>query len=169
MYDANLLMNLYKLLAEGKLDRFKFFQMLVRGMVQEVGCSRASVWFYAGELGDQLVSESLYDAADTQWAAGVVLSEDDFGPYFNAMREDKQIVAPHARLHPATACFNESYFEPLNIYSLLNVAIEIDGSQIGFVCCEQTVAEREWTNEDVVYLQKVSAMITLAFKKQVLT
>jgi len=168
MYDANLLMSLYKLLAEGKLDRSKFFQMLARGIVQEVGASRGSIWFYVGELRDQLISESLYDAADSQWASGVVLSEDDYIPYFDAMRDDKQIIAPLARNHPATACFNENYFEPLNIYSLLNVAIEVDGSQIGLVCCEQTVAEREWTPEDVVYLQKVAAMITLAFKKQVL-
>lgn len=168
MHDASLLMNLYKMLSEKKLDRPRFFQMLARCVVQEMATSRASIWFLAGDLGDRAVCESLYDASDSQWSNGMVLNEDDYGPYFEAMRNDKHIVAPQAREHPATACFCESYLEPLNIYSLLDAAIEVDGVQIGLLCCEQTASEREWTQPDLLYLQQVTAMISLAFKKQVL-
>ncbi|WP_269530824.1 GAF domain-containing protein [Chitinimonas sp. BJYL2] len=165
MHDTALLKNLYELLAGGKLDRPKFFQMLARAVVQEIGCSRASIWFYAGPLQDQAVCESLYDAGDNQWASGIVLSEDDFAPYFEAMRSDKMIIASQARSHPATSCFNEGYFEPLNIYSLLDVGIEVGGSPIGLVCCEQTGGEKEWSQPDVQYLQQVGAMVGLALKK----
>ena len=165
MHDTNLLKNLYTLLNEGKLDRPKFFQMLARVVVQEVGCSRGSFWFYDGALQDKIICESLYDASDNQWSNGMVLSEDDYAPYFETMREMRMIVAGDARQHAATSCFNEGYFEPLNIYSLLDVGIEMDGSQIGIVCCEQTVEIKEWSQTDVQYLKQVVAMVSLALKK----
>jgi hypothetical protein len=93
MHDTNLLKNLYGLLNEGKLDRGKFFALLSRTLVQEIGCTRASFWFYAGPLQDQAVCESLYDAGDQQWSSGMVLHEDDFGDYFAAMREGRVLVA----------------------------------------------------------------------------
>lgn len=168
MHDATLLMNLYKLLAEKKLDRFKFFQMLVRALVQELGGSRASVWFYTGDLRDQAQCESLFDATDNQWTNGERFSEDDFGPHFEALRSERKVVAVQARSHAATACFNEGYLDPLNVYSVLDAAIEVDGTVEGFVRCEMTVAERDWSNDDLFYLQKVAAMVALALKKQTL-
>lgn len=165
MHDTNLLKNLYGLLNEGKLDRGKFFALLSRTLVQEIGCTRASFWFYAGPLQDQAVCESLYDASDQQWSSGMVLHEDDFGDYFAAMREGRVLVASDARQHPATACFNESYFEPLNIYSLLDVGIDIDGLPLGLVCCENTAQIKEWSQPDLQYLQQAAAMVSLAMKK----
>lgn len=165
MHDAGLLMSLFKLLGEGKLDRAKFMQMLTRAVVQETGASRAGVWFYYGDLQDSLVCESLYDAIDGQWTSGAALSEDDFPPYFEAMREARVLVAPDARQHPATSCFNEGYLEPLNIYSRLDVIIEFNGANVGILSCEQTGVEHDWTQQDMQYLQQAAATIGLALKK----
>jgi GAF domain-containing protein len=165
MHDASLLMNLFKLIGEGKLDRFKFMQMLARALVQEEGASRAGIWFYQGELQDSLVCETLYDASDGQWTSGMMLAEDDFQPYFEAMREGRMLVAPDARQHPATACFSEGYLEPLNIYSRLDVVIDVAGSLVGILSCEQTAQERDWSQADLQYLQQAAATIGLALKK----
>ncbi|MDZ7812043.1 MAG: hypothetical protein U5L74_02560 [Ideonella sp.] len=64
-------------------------------------------------------------------ADGMQLSEDDFAPYVEAMRRDDMIVASHAHTHPATACFQALYFEPLTIHSLLHVGISVGGVLIG--------------------------------------
>ncbi|QNM97939.1 GAF domain-containing protein [Chitinimonas koreensis] len=165
MHDTNLLKNLFGLLSEGKLDRSKFFSMLARAVVQEMGASRASFWFFQGALQDSLVCESLYDVSDGQWSSGIALSEDDFPDYFAALRELKLVMATDARHQAATAAFNESYLEPLNIYSLLDVTVEVGGSQLGVVRCEQTVGTREWSQADMQYLQQVAAMVGLALKK----
>lgn len=165
VHDTNLLKNLFTMVGEGKLDRPKFFQMLVRVAAQETGSSRASVWFYDGDLKDHVVCESLYDVGDNQWSSGTTLSEDDFPSYFDAMRDQHMIVAADARAHPATSCFNEGYFEPLNIYSLLDVGIAVNDVQLGLVCCEQTAHVKEWSQADVQYLQQVAAMVGLALKK----
>jgi GAF domain-containing protein len=165
MYDANLLLNLFKLLSEGKLDRGKFMQMLSRAVVQETASSRAGIWFYHGTLQDSLVCESLYDAGDGQWSSGASLHEDDCQPYFEAMREGRILVAPDARSHAATASFKEGYLEPLNIYARLDVAIDLNGAQVGILSCEQTVSTREWTQQDLQYLQQAAATVGLALKK----
>lgn len=165
MHDANLLLNLFKLLGEGKLDRSKFMQMLARAVVQETGASRAGIWFYHGTLQDSLVCESLYDAGDGQWVTGATLHEDDCQPYFETMREGRILVAPDARNHPATASFKEGYLEPLNIYARLDVAIEVAGAQVGVLSCEQTLTTREWTQPDLQFMQQAAATVGLVLKK----
>ncbi|QDQ28879.1 GAF domain-containing protein [Chitinimonas arctica] len=165
MHDTNLLKNLFGLLGEGKLDRPKFFQMLTRAIVQEMAASRASVWFYDGDLQDRAVCESLYDVSDGHWSNGELLSEDDFADFFAALRDMHKIVADDARQHASTAGFSESYFEPLNIYSQLSVGIEFDTRQIGWVCCENCAEIRNWSQADMQYLQQAAAMISLAFRK----
>ena len=168
MHDAQLMMNLYKLLADGKLDRQKFFQMLVRAVTQELGCSRASVWLYQGALKDSLVAESQYDAADAAWGNGLVLHEDEHPDYFEAIRDRQLVVASDARNAVATLSFLDGYLEPLNIYSLLDASIQVNGSSVGVLCCEQTVHIRDWADIDTLFAQKVAGMIGLAFQKQVL-
>ncbi len=165
MHDAGLLMNLFKLLADGKLDMNKFMQMLTRALVQENASSRAGIWFYHGELKDQLVCQTLYDTGDGQWIEGAVLLEDDHQPYFETIRETRVVVAPEARTHYATSCFNEGYQELLNIYSRLDVSIDVDGVQMGVLSCEQTGQPREWTQPDLQYSQQAAVTIALALKK----
>ena len=165
MHDTNLFKNLYGMLGEGKLDRAKFFAMLCRTLVQEVGCTRASFWFYSGTLQDNLICEGLYDAGDGQWSSGMSLIEDDHPEYFEAMRDERIIVASDARTYPATAGFSETYLEPLNIYSTLCAAIELDGSPLGLVCCENSAQIKVWSQQDLQYLQQAAAMVGLAMKK----
>ncbi|MBV8465120.1 MAG: GAF domain-containing protein [Burkholderiales bacterium] len=165
MHDAALLMNLFKLLAEGKLDMAKFLQMLTRAVVQEAAASRVGVWFYQGDLKDSLLCNSLYDAGDGQWSSGSVLSEDEYQDYFDTIRETKLVVAADARNYHATACFNEGYFDLLNIYSRLDVVIEVDGHPMGVVSCEQTGQAREWSQQDLQFMQQAAATVGLALKK----
>ena len=75
------------------------------------------------------------------------------------------IVAPQARQHPATSCFNELYFEPNGIYSLLDVGIQVGGVPYGLFCCEQVTFENNWTPAHVDFLKSVGTLCGLAFKK----
>ena len=114
---------------------------------------------------DSVVCLSLYDRTENAWSAGTVLKEADFGPYFEAMRNDGMIVAGDARNSPATRCFNEVYFEPLGIYSLLDVGIRISGEPFGLFCCENTTDILMWTPEHVDYLRQVGTLLGFALRK----
>ena len=93
------------------------------------------------------------------------LSEDDFAPYFEAMRNDDLIVASHAHTHPATSCFKALYFDPLNIYSLLDVGVSVGGEPFGLFCCENVSFVKEWSEEDVRFLRKTGLLVGLALKR----
>ncbi|MBV1777092.1 GAF domain-containing protein [Burkholderiaceae bacterium DAT-1] len=168
MHDANLVMNLYKLLADGKLDKPKFCQMLVRALVQESGSSRASIWWYSGELRDEIVCQTLFDTADNAWVDGAVLREDEYPEYFQAMLGDRRIVAPDARNHPACMCFNENFQEPLNIYSRVDMAIGDQDAELGILTCEMAGSPKIWTDTDVLFIQQVAAMIAMGCRKGLL-
>jgi GAF domain-containing protein len=144
-----------------------FYQSLTEQIVRSIGCSRASLWQYTSGLQDRVVCLDLYDSGDEKHHAGAVLSESDFGPYFQAMQTENIIVASHAREHSATSCFNELYFEPNGIHSLLDVGINVGGAPFGLFCCEQVTFVKEWTPEDVEFLRSVGTLCGMAFKKVV--
>ena len=139
---------------------------MTAALVEETGATRASIWIYQDPLmRDRIEWLSLYDRTELNWSQGAVLSEEDFAPYFEAIRNDNLIVASDARNHPVTACFSEMYFGPLGIYSLLDVGISVAGEPFGLFCCENTTDILEWTPEHVEYLRQVGTLLGFALRK----
>jgi GAF domain-containing protein len=166
MFDKARIMSLSKRLMDGALQTEAFYQELTRTLAEEMGSTRASLWVYPDPvLRDAIQCLSLYDRTEGGWSAGTVLKEEDFGPYFEAMRRDNLIVASDARAHETTNCFNEIYFEPLGIYSLLDVGINIGGEPFGLFCCENTTDVLDWTPPHIEYLRQVGALLGFALKK----
>jgi GAF domain-containing protein len=166
MFDKPRIMALAKRYMDGQTSTEAFFQDLTLTLVEETGATRASVWLYPNPLlRDSIECLSLYDRTDKAWSAGATLSEDDFGPYFEAMRRDNMIVASDARAHEVTSCFNEVYFGPLGIYSLLDVGINVSGEPFGLFCCENTTDILNWTPEHVEYLRQVGTLLGFALRK----
>ncbi|MFY7855782.1 MAG: GAF domain-containing protein [Rubrivivax sp.] len=166
MFDKTRVMATAKRLMDGSVDAQQFYQDLTLVLAEESGATRASLWIYPNPLlCDSIECLSLYDRTDKAWSQGAVLTESDFGPYFEAMRRDKMIVAGDARNHPVTACFNEVYFGPLGIVSLLDVGISVSGEPFGLFCCENTTDLLHWTPEHVEYLRQVGTLLGFALRK----
>ncbi|RVT88361.1 GAF domain-containing protein [Inhella crocodyli] len=166
MFDKNRVMALSKQVMDGSLQAEAFYQALTQALTEEMDCTRASLWVYPDpELRDSIQCLQLYDRTDGAWSAGTVLREDDFGPYFEAMRRDNLIVAGKARQNAVTSCFNDIYFEPLGIYSLLDVGINMSGRPWGLFCCENTTDILDWTPQHVEYLRQVGTLLGFALKK----
>src|SRR5690606_2494327 len=87
-----------------------------------------------------------------------------FAPYFEAMRNDGGIDAPLAQEHPATRCFNEPYFEPNDLFSLLDVGIRCNGQLVGVFCCENASEPMHWQQSQKDYLEQAGKLITFALK-----
>lgn len=166
MFDKTRVMALAKQFMDGRIEAADFHQQLTLTLAEEMGCSRASLWVYGDPLlRDSIECVSLYDRTDRAWSSGTVLREEDFGPYFEAMRRDNLIVAGDACRHETTNCFNEIYFGPLGIVSLLDVGIQIAGHPWGLFCCENTTELLHWTPEHVEYLRQVGTLLGFALRK----
>ena len=166
MFDKTRVMILSKQVMDGSLSPQVFYEQLTLTLTEETGSTRASLWVYPDPLlRDRIECLKLYDRTDQAWSEGSVLKEDDFGPYFEAMRKDNLIVAADARQHPTTECFTDIYFEPLGIYSLLDVGINMGGQPWGLFCCENTTDVLDWTPQHVEYLRQVGTLLGFALKK----
>lgn len=140
-------------------------ETVCREITEHVGSTRASVWTFRQPLRDAIVCASLFDTRDGSVSKGAVLSEDDFPDYFRAVTEDLRIVAPDAVTHPATKAFDDVYFLPLDIRSLLDFVVLVDGVPVAVLCCEHCTDIKQWTDADVDYLQAMSSVVAFALKQ----
>jgi light-regulated signal transduction histidine kinase (bacteriophytochrome) len=71
------------------------------------------------------------------------------------------VAAHHAQEDPRTCEFKQDYLEPLNITSMMDVAIRLHGKMLGVICCEHVGAAKEWTLEEQDFATSLSDMISL--------
>lgn len=140
-------------------------QAVCQDITEHVGATRASVWSFAtASLRSSITSLCLFDARDASFSSGATLTEDDFPEYFDAITRDLRIVAPDAITHAATACFDEVYFTPLDIRSLLAFVILDKGRPVAVLCCEHCGEQKAWSQQDLDYLQAISTVVGFAMK-----
>ena len=126
--------------------------------------NRISLWRFIKD-GDAIESIVGYDHITGEFSAGLVLNKPDFRPYFDAVLKNKVLMASDARTHPATSCFNHLYFEPNNIFSLLDYIYFEDYQPAGVICCESVGKQVDWQESDVKVLKRISNMTSLFFKR----
>lgn len=167
MIDSAALLLLIKGFKDGQFDELTFYQYLTRLITKELACSRASLWLYTDTFLNEITCLNLFDSDHQKNFQEIRLHEEDFAPYFEAMRNDGGIDAPYAMEHPATSCFNADYFEPNDILSLLDVGIRYKGQLVGVFCCENVATPMEWSQEQKDYLAQAGKLITFAMKPKI--
>jgi YesN/AraC family two-component response regulator len=98
---------------------------------------------------------------NNQISNGIELKATDFPQYFEYIVSNQVLDASDARNNEHTQCFNKSYFEPLNIHSLLDYIFVVDNKPAGVICCEAVNSPVAWQTEDVDSLVKVVDITTL--------
>lgn len=109
-----------------------------------IDVSRISIWNLNSAI-DSMECLALSVDGSFVDVNGVSISAMEYPNYFNALRDERFIVADDAHTHPDTYEFSESYLTPLNIFSMLDAPIRKDGKIVGIVCCEQTQHPRAWS------------------------
>jgi GAF domain-containing protein len=122
-----------------------------------------SLWRFTPDR-NSIVSLINFDAQSGEYKEGLELRRDDFPKYFENIVEHELIVASDARNHSATRCFNEAYFEPNDIHSLLDFILHKDFAPVGVICCESKGKQVDWTDEDIDNIRMVATMISFFFE-----
>ena len=102
-----------------------------------------------------------------EFSNGQTLNQQDCKPYFDFILSNQLLKAAEARKHASTMCFNETYFEPLNIYSLLDFIFHLDFEPTGVICCESVGKCEHWTEEDEENLKRISGITSMFFSKDI--
>jgi hypothetical protein len=127
--------------------------------------NRVSLWKF-GE--DQAYLQCLlcFDQLDNVYSSDQVLKKQDFPEYFAGLISSNCIMASHAREHQITRCFNQDYFIPNQIHSLLDYVLHHDFVPTGVICCESVGRRVEWQEEDLNALRKIATIISMFFLPQ---
>jgi GAF domain-containing protein len=131
-------------------------------IIRHVRSTRASVWYFS-PFHDRITCACQYDVRTGAFEQGVELQEDDFPEYFAAIRANSIVNAPDAQRHPATRCFEELYFAPNSIMSLLDVIITTGRQHVAVLCCEHCDEVRHWQAIDEEYLRQMAILLRLSF------
>lgn len=122
-----------------------------------------SLWRF-GEHKQKVISLINYDVEAQEFTEGLELNRRDFPVYFDAIVERELLVASRARAHPVTSCFNESYFEPLDIHSLLDFILHKEFAPVGVICCESKGAAVNWSDDDIENIRMLATQISYCFE-----
>ena len=80
------------------------------------------------------------------------------------MRTQGLIVAQDVWTHPDLEEMNQDYFREKQIRSSLDMVFFINDKMEGLLSFEQQVKAREWTAEDIFFLQSLAEIITVVFQ-----
>lgn len=123
---------------------------------------RAGVWIMADE-GRVLRCRYLLQYSSHQVFQGAVLRAQDFPNYFQALHEQRTIVAGDALASATTSELRLSYLEPLGITSLIDAPIYVGGKVAGAVCFEHVGAPRSWTEAEASFVASVAETIARVY------
>lgn len=124
--------------------------------------NRVSLWSFDSSISRIDCLMCLNDETN-EYSSGTHLLESDFKEYFEAILAQEVLVASDARTHPSTSCFNEAYFIPNKIYSLLDYVLIKDGRPFGIICCERVGQRQEWLDSDISMLRRIANMTAMFF------
>lgn len=142
-------------------DKTMAYQDILSATAKALLTSRVSIWHYHAEE-NCIECVAQYNNGSVELQKGLKLYQTDYAPYFEAILEEKVIVADDARMHPATSIFTASYLKPLDIYSMLDVPYIENGRFQGVICCEQQGEMKVWDQEDQVFVKSVADLICMA-------
>ncbi len=143
----------------------KAIQYITEAATKGLDVTRVGVWDYEK---DHIYCKNICVVENDEFnhSEGTTLYRKDFPTYFDAVNEGKVIIASDARQDIQTIEFTEIYFKPLNIYSLLDVPIRIEGKIVGVVCCEATENIKKWTESDISFMRSIADAISLMMQAE---
>lgn len=145
-----------------KKDIYNLFRTICAYAVQNLKTSRVSIWTLENDNA-HLIRKHIYELSagnDEQ----VTLVKKDFPLYFHALETKPFILANDASTHVDTKEFKDVYLKPLGIFSMLDCPIVIDGKPVGVICCENQYAYKNWSTEEVLFIQSLSGHISIFYK-----
>jgi signal transduction histidine kinase/CheY-like chemotaxis protein len=169
---ATILSNQYQVLTELAKDSTLHqgdlpasLRKLTEATATTLAVERVSVWLY-DETKANLVCIDLFEQSSKQHKAEIKLLVADYPIYFRALESEPFICANNAITDARTKEFNQSYLNPLNIYSLLDVAIQRGEEIIGVICLEQVGFAHNWTLEEQSFARSIADLVSLAIESR---
>ncbi len=115
----------------------------------------SSIWLL-NPARDRLNCAAMISNGVPQESEHVFFEKKHFPNYFNALLDQQYVVADDVDTHPATMEFHTFYTGPLDIKSMINVPMCVNGRLVGGVGCDQVGTARKWTNDEIGFMSALT-------------
>jgi PAS domain S-box-containing protein len=130
---------------------------------QTLDIARVNIWLF-DEDRTKIYCIDSYDLSTGEHTSGTELAAVDYPLYFQALEEERAIVANDAHTDPRTAEFSRGYLDENGITSMLDAPLRTRGTAIGIVCHEHIGPVRVWTSEEQLFAGSLADLATLALE-----
>ncbi len=114
-----------------------------------------SVWIFSPEK-DKITSMGEYNQLTKKFGKGSVIYKKDCPTYFKTLEDNEILLIPNVNDSEITIELVDSYFRKLNIISIMDVPLRIEGELIGVICYEKIGgAERIFSEKDKLFALSV--------------
>ncbi|MGC9526813.1 MAG: MASE1 domain-containing protein [Limnospira sp.] len=148
-------------LRQGHLD--VSIKKLTEACGRTLNVERTSVWLLESD-GTHLSCRDLYQLSTHQHQVAPDLYLANYPNYSQALASEQVLLAHDAKNDPRTREFLDSYLIPLNIASMLEIAIRADDQVLGVFCLETVGQMRTWTPEEEGFARSMGDLVSLAFE-----
>jgi GAF domain-containing protein len=138
-------------------------RMLTEAAGQTLDVERAGIWLFDDDR-TKITCLDQYNLSSRAHEKGSQLFARDFPAYFEALEQNRTIVADDAVHHPVTRELAPSYLIPNGIGSMLDAPIRLDGAVAGIICHEHVGVLREWSPEEQRFAGSIADMASLALE-----
>lgn len=135
------------------------FQKITEQITEVVETDRTSIWLF-NEDRSYIYCVDLYKRSEKKHTRGMMLFADEFPAYFTALEHSRCIAAVEANSDPRTSEFSEVYLKKLNIQSMLDTPIRIDGKVMGLICSESVGESKMWSLEEQEFSSSAADIIS---------
>lgn len=140
-------------------------KIIYKKTAEVLNCDRCSVWFY-DENKTRISAETIYLKLNDTYVDGTSIYAEHVPSYFKALDGKIVIAATDAETHHATFEFKETYLQPLNIKSMLDVPLLQAEDSIGVIRNEYLGKQKTFTDEEISFSRSVADKIVLAYETE---
>lgn len=158
--------NLTKLMTEETLKTGELLEVAKRiceTSADTFGVELVSVWLFSEDK-NTLVCLNEFNRSNGTHSQKKAISREGNEDYFEALSRMRVLAVADAVNDPRTSCLAESYLRSMDIASIIDVAIRIDGNMKGVVCHEHTGGMRSWTLDEENFAGSIADLMALALE-----
>ncbi len=135
-------------------------QKITEASLKTLDIDQVSIWLFNPDK-SKITCMDCYDGNIHE--KGLVIETAKYPRYFEAIKKFHNITASNARSYYYTSEFNESYFKPKGVTSIMDVPVWLEGDLVG-ILCHETLKKRHWTFEEQDFASSLANLISLGFE-----
>jgi two-component sensor histidine kinase len=140
-----------------------FTELVLKTSARTLKCGRANAWLL-NKKNTELNCFLSYSLVDDSFSSEGILNAEDLPNYFSFLTKNEIIVSDDAENYEMNKELTEGYLKVHKIKSMIDVPIRSEGKMIGVVCVEHTNDYHSWSDEEIVFVQSITQLISLSLE-----